>query len=121
MSIDVARIGFSQKEYRGVTVSDGTVKTRHPLALELTYNTLIKNEADAISFGNDILNLRKLDRWNWVCLVADEYYPNLIIGKTITITYPRFGLQNGKNFIIKRVKTNFDSPYAELGLFGPQT
>jgi len=118
--VDASRIAFATSEYRSTVVEDSAVKTRHPLASELVFSSLIKNESDAITFGTTVLGLRKLDRWSWTCLVTRNDYPNLEVGQTITITYPRFSLSAGKNFIVKRLKIDANSPYYELDLFGPQ-
>lgn len=119
--IDVDRITFAQKEFRTTAPQeDSAVLTRHPMATELTFTTLMQNNSDAVAFALEILGLRKLDRWNWACYVNKINYPGLEIGMTITITYPRFGLQAGKNFIIKRLKTDSNALFDELSLFGPQ-
>lgn len=120
MTVDVARIAFSQKEHRSVVSEDAAVKVRHPLAIELTYTTLLKNEADALTFGQSVLDLRKLDRWTWASLINSQAHPDLEIGMTVTLFHTRFGLQNGKNFIVKRLKTIFGSPFYEVNLYGPQ-
>jgi len=121
MTVDVARLTFAQREYRSTKVEDASVLTRHPLATELSYDTLIKNEADAITFGNAVLSLRKLDRWNWLAAVKTENYPNLVIGQTIIVGYPRFNLNSGKNFIVKRIATDSNSVFTQLTLFGPES
>lgn len=121
MAVDVARIAFAQKEYRTApAVEDTAVKTRHPLAVELDYNTLLRSDTDASAFGAIVLGLRKLDRWTWACYINKANYPGLEIGQTITLVYPRFGFDNGKNFIIKRLKTDSNALYDELTLFGPE-
>lgn len=122
MATDVARVAFAQREYRTAPpVEDLTVLARHPLSVELTYNTLLRNETDATTFGTYVLGLRKLDRWTWACYVNKRNYPALEIGQTITVFYPRFGFTTGKNFIIKRLKTDSNAIFDELTLFGPET
>ena len=120
MPVEVARIEFSQKEYRTIEVQDAAILVKHPLAVELNYRTLLANSADATTFGNQVLNLRKLDRWTWACYVKKDNYPTLEIGQTIRLVHPRFGFDAGKNFIIKRVKTDSNAVFDELTLFGPE-
>jgi hypothetical protein len=121
MGADVARIAFAQREYRTTAaIEDPVILARHPLATEMEYNTLFSNEADAVTFGTAVLGLRKLDRWTWSCFVNKENYPNLEIGQTIRVMYPRFGFDAGANFIIKRIKTDANSQLDELNLFGPK-
>lgn len=121
MVADVTRIAFAQREYRTApAVEDTSVLAKHPLALELEYNTLLRAEADAITFGQYVLALRKVDRWTWACFVNKVNYPTIEVGDTLNIVYPRFGLQNGKNFILKRIKRDAGSLFDELTLFGPE-
>jgi hypothetical protein len=121
MGADVARIAFAQREYRTTAaIEDPVILARHPLATEMEYNTLFSNESDAVTFGTAVLGLRKLDRWTWSCFVNKENYPSLEIGQTIRVMYPRFGFDLGKNFIIKRIKTDASSQLDELNLFGPE-
>jgi hypothetical protein len=121
MTVDVTRIAFAQKEYRTTPpIEDLAVQTRHPLAIELEYNTLLQNITDANTFGATVLGLRKLDRWTWACFVAKANYAPFDIGSTITIKYPRFGFNSGANFIVKRVRTDSGALFDELTLFGPQ-
>lgn len=101
-------------------IEDPVILARHPLATEMDYNTLFSIEADAVAFGTAVLGLRKLDRWTWTCFVNKENYSGLEIGQTITVVYPRYGFQDGKNFIIKRIKTDSSGLLDELNLFGPE-
>lgn len=117
--LDIAHVDFARREYRSVMSEDVTVKTKFPLSSELEYNTLISSEADAQNFGDYILDLRKVNRTSWQCLVADKGY-DFDIGDTITLVYPRFGLSGGKNFIVKRLRRAANSQNLELTLFGPQ-
>lgn len=119
MPADIARIAFAQREYRSATSTDAAVKTRHPLATELTYNTFLASESEASSFGTEILDLRKVERMTWSCYVNRQNY-SIEVGDTITLSYPRFGLINGKNFIVKRVKRDSNILYDELTLYGPE-
>lgn len=120
MTADVTRIAFAQREYRYSTVEDLTIRTKHPLADEVEFPTLLTSDVDATAFGNYVLSLRKLDRWTWACYVSRENYPSLEVGQTVTLAYPRFGFSAGKNFIIKRIKVDSGAMYHELTLFGPQ-
>lgn len=121
MTVDVARIAFAQREFRTApAVEDLTVQARHPLSTELEYSTLLRTEEDATTFGLYVLDLRKLDRWTWACYVNKANYRTLEVGQTIMIFYPRFGFNAGKNFIIKRLKTDSNAVFDELTLYGPE-
>lgn len=119
MPTDINRVAFALREYRTVTSEDLSIQTKHPLSAELEFNTFISSEADAQDFADDILELRKVDRDTWTLYVNRQNY-NVELGDTVTITYPRFGLQAGKNFIVKRLKRDSNVLYDEITLFGPE-
>jgi hypothetical protein len=118
--VDITRLAFAQREYRSVTTEDLAVRTRHPLATELSYNTFLANSTDATTFGNSILSLLKLDRYNWSIRVRSTAYPQLAVGDSITVVYPRYGLAAGKKFIVKRIRLDTTSQWTEMTLFGPE-
>lgn len=120
MSVDIARISFATREYRSVIAQDLTIQTKHPLATELEFNTFLSNSVDAAVFGSYLLNLRKLDRFNWYMRILRENY-NFTVGDTITVTHPRYGLSAGKNFIVKRIRNDVNNPWVEVTLFGPES
>jgi len=117
--VDVARVAFALREYRTVVQEDLTVQTKHPLSGEMEFNTLISSSTDATTFASQILGLRKLDRDTWAVAINRQNYA-IELGDTVTIVYPRFGLDTGKNFIVKRLKRDSNVLYEELTLFGPQ-
>lgn len=121
MPVDFARASFAVSEYRKTSArQDPTVKIRDPLATELEFNSLLESEADANALGDYILALRKVNgRNNWNLAVKAGAL-DVEIGDTITVVYPRFGLQDGKNFIVKRIKKAQASLFDEFTLFGPQ-
>ena len=119
MALDLDRVAFAQREYRTVVSEDLAIQTKHPLAVEMEYNTLISSAADAQAFGDSLLALRKLDRDTWSLYINKQNY-DFDVGVTITLVYPRFGLQAGGNFIVKRIKRDSGLLYDELTLFGPQ-
>lgn len=120
MPVDFARVSFSLTEFRKVTQTDASVKTRDPLSTELEFNSLLDSEADATTFASQILDLRKVNGRNDWSLTIRKGAINPDIGDTITIVYPRFGLNAGRNFIVKRMKRSQSSLYDEFTLFGPQ-
>ncbi len=115
----MARVAFAQREYRTVLSEDLTVQQRHPLAVEMEYQTLFSAQADAKAFGDYVLELRKLDRDTWSCAVNKQNV-TVELGDTVTIVYPRFGLQAGGEFIVKGLRRDSSSLYDELVLFGPK-
>jgi hypothetical protein len=121
VSADIDRIVFASREYRKVSVADPDVKTRHPQAIELTYNTLLKEEADAQAFGDYVLGLMSEDNFNWTLRLKRRGYDRAFtVGDTIRVVYPRFGLENGGDFIVKRIRVDTGQPFMDVSLYGPQ-
>src|SRR6478609_6277006 len=110
MPVDMNRVAFAAREYRTTISEDTAIQTKHPLSAELEYNTLLKLSTDAQTFGDEVLALRKLDRDTWAMAVSRQNY-TVELGDTITVTYPRFGLDAGKNFIVKRLKRDSNMLY----------
>jgi hypothetical protein len=118
--IDIARVQFAQNEYRKTPeLVDAALYANDPLSSELEFQTLLATEADALVFRGQIMSLRKLGRNDWKLSVKRDTYL-IAIGDTITLAYPRFGLNLGKNFIVKGRKVDRGSPFETLTLFGPQ-
>lgn len=114
------RVVYSREEYRRTAAaSDAAVLTRDPLSPEVELPTLIRDSDDAVSFRDMLYNLRKLPCGDWTCNIARGVFTGSV-GDTITIVYPRFGLAAGKNFIVKRIRTDLSVLYDAFTLFGPQ-
>ena len=121
MPIDFARATFASTEYRKTTErTDLNVQIRDPLATKLEFNTLLESEADANAFGDMILSMYKVAGRNDWSLLVKKGVLTPQMGDTITVIYPRFGFDVGRNFIVKRIKTSQSSLFDEFTLFGPQ-
>lgn len=117
--VDVDRVGFASREYRTLTREDLNVQTKHPLSVELEFTSYVSSSTDAQTLGDQILNLRKVERDTWAVTVNRQNY-SVELGDTVRVVYPRFGLSGGKNFIVKRLKRDSNSLFDELTLFGPE-
>lgn len=119
MSATLAQILFAATEFRYTSaVSDSLTKSRNPLAVELTMDTLFQNSGAADSLAFEILALRKSGA-DWAMNVVRGQLL-VEIGDTITVVYPRFGLSAGKNFIVKRIRRDASNQYDQFMLYGPQ-
>ena len=120
MSADIDRIVFAAREYRRVSREDATVKSRHPNSTELNYFTYLTEEADAEAFGDYVLELLKHDRFNWTLRIKRRGLDQTFtLGDTIRIFYPRFGLENGGDFIVKRIRLDTAQLFMDVSLYGP--
>jgi hypothetical protein len=119
--VDFNRVSFAISEYRKTGKrQDLSVQTRDPLATELEFSTLLESQQAANAFGDEVLYLRKFHgRNDWVLNIKKGAI-NPEIGDTIVVTYPRFGLQSGKSFIVKRMKRSQAGLFDEFTLYGPK-
>jgi hypothetical protein len=118
--IDIARVQFAQSEFRKTAeLVDPAIYAADPLSSELEFQSLLALEADALTFRQQIMDIRKIGRNDWKLVVKRDTY-DIAIGDTVTLAYPRFGLATGKNFIVKRISRDNSSLYSELTLYGPQ-
>lgn len=115
-----ARVEFITQEYRTHNENDAAIKVLHPLAKKLTLASFFNNEADAEALAEDILAIRKEDRFNWALTLSERMRFNLVLGATYTITHPRFELASGKNFILRGVKWGSNTKTVDALFFGPQ-
>jgi len=89
------------QQWRTVEAVDTTVLNAHLLAREQIYETLLTEEADAQAQADSFQQLRGVKRRPYSFGVAFSRENELLdLGVFIKITHPRFGLSEGKNFII---------------------
>lgn len=108
---------FNQEEYRVITKEDRNIRTLSASADEKTFQSLLVNQADAIEQANRIESLynkqRKLYR-----LSVKELLFRVFIGDTITITLNRFGLNDGRDFLITGISEDAETNITELEVWG---
>lgn len=113
------RAKFS-REYRSVTAEDAGVKDQFPEAIELSFDTVLINEADAQALANHMLTLYGVKR-NLYRLTA-SYGVSLAsaidLGDVVKIYYPRFGLTNGQLFNIHGILYDARAKTVELECWG---
>jgi hypothetical protein len=84
-------------EYASVTAEDATVKTNYSLDSEpIAIDTLLLTESDASDEANRLLDLYKTPRFV-ITFTGKPRLVELILGQAVTLTYPRFGLDSGKD------------------------
>ena len=111
------RRAFTAREFRHVTAEDGSVLTMHPLAGDLEINTLLDGSADASAEASRLLNLYKADRDLFRVRVKTQPFA-LELADTVRLTYPRFGLEAGKEFRVIGLVEDAASNEVELTLWG---
>jgi hypothetical protein len=89
---------YYSREYSTAAVEDAVIRTRHPNAEELTFNTLITNETHAIQLANHLFALYSIQRQIYsVTVHYDGEISALVdLGDVVKLIYPRYGLNQGK-------------------------
>lgn len=96
-SVTPERRGELSKQWKEVTATDASVKTKHPLAPEVIEETLYAFEADAQAEANRRQAMRgtRRDR-NRVTMQLTDATDAVDLGNGGTVTHHRFGLAGGK-------------------------
>lgn len=101
---------------RTVASLDTTVRTRHPEALDPeVMASPLDSESDAQTLANALLDLHKRDR-RPVRIRAKRIGFRFDLGVVVRLTWPRYGLEQGRNFVI--VGSRDDGDTTELTLWG---
>lgn len=100
---DLARKQLVANEFRSATQTDSSVLTKHPLAIALTFNTLLKNQADALAFAANRLALYKVrrDRINFPVSISGGDRGNVELGRTVRVQLDKRGrYHTGVNMLV---------------------
>lgn len=111
---------YYSREYRSVTLENPPIRTQYPEAVELTFDTLLTKEADAIDLANHFQDLYGVQRAVYRVTIGIQCYCGSLVdlGDVVKIIHPRYGLQNGKQFIIIGMQYNAKKSEVELELWG---
>jgi len=111
------RRAFTARDFRHVTAEDGSVLTKHPLAGDLEVKTLLDGNADASTEASRLLNLYKVDRDLFRVRVKTQPFA-LELADTVRLSYPRFGLDAGKDFRVIGLVEDAALSEVELACWG---
>lgn len=97
------------KEWLTVTAADATTKTDYRLDGEPEQiDTYFLTESDANTEATRLLNLFKVPRFI-VSFDGPARLLQLELGQAVTLTYPRFGMENGKSGMVVGLSPDWDS------------
>ncbi|WP_173087380.1 hypothetical protein [Devosia sp. 1635] len=94
------RKAYLATEYREAKADNPAVLVRHPLAPELTVETLLVNAADATAAATRWLSLYGVRRDVIVIPVARENAGAMVLGSTGTVRFGRYGYDQGKPMVV---------------------
>lgn len=107
------------REYRSITVENSSIRAQFPEAVELEFDTLLVNENDATDLANHFMELYGVQRSIYRVTVGIGCACQTIdLGDVVTLEYPRYGLQNGKQFVIIGMQYNAKTFEIEMELWG---
>lgn len=117
MPADPARISQITQPSRAATETDAGVKTLSLGARDVELNSALYEDAAAATEVSRQFDLMKLSR-NIYQVTLFQQNGLLEIGTTITIKYPRFGLQAGKDFMVTGLSEQYGRGITILTLWG---
>ncbi|MFZ5669136.1 MAG: hypothetical protein ACOY4K_06555 [Pseudomonadota bacterium] len=119
-AVDPARRAFLGSEYRAQRAEDPTVKAQFLLSAEASVNTLLTEAADAANEAARRLALHKVPRDFYDVTVNGDLLigANLRLTSVVELTHSRFGLQNGRLFLVLGLRHELARNRVTLTLWG---
>lgn len=106
-------------QYRRKNITDTAVSTRHPLALLLVIDSLLRKISDVTTAFNRLFSVVKTRRDTVDLTVAIEDAPlTLGIGSTGNVITPKLGYANGRKLLLLGYQIKLDERICILRLFG---
>lgn len=115
---DPARAAALAQEYREAVVSNAGVLAAHPLAPELSINTLLVNKADAETEVARRNGLYGVTRYVTSGTVPREDAVGMVLGATVTLAPDRLDLDGGRNMVVIGRQDNYAAETVTLTLWG---
>jgi hypothetical protein len=114
------RRAWLEKATRQSVAEDASVKTAHPLAQEIVYDTVLAGQGYAGPEATRRLNLLKSKRmiYTVVATVDADLLDVIDLGKVGEVQYPRFGLDAGKLLRVIGYEPNWQNNELTLRLWG---
>lgn len=113
---------FYGREYRSVTVENPNpgIVEQFPEAVELVFNTVLNKEGDALQLANLLMGIYGVPRqmYNAVARLTTPLAQAIDLGDTVRVWYNRYGLDNGKDFVITGLRPNPKKVEYELEIYG---
>jgi hypothetical protein len=116
-SVSLARRTYLGSATRQAVASASSVRTAHPLAAQVTVDTLLANQADAQAEADRLLALYSVrrDRLSWPLAADSAPYE---IGQVVSVRLSRFGYGAGKPMLVIGRRDDFSKRTVTLDLWG---
>lgn len=116
--VALADVLWRSQEYRSITVTDQSVKDRHPLAREITLDTALDAAVDAQSLADFMLRLYRVRRDIYEIGLPTEQSGLADLADAVMLRAPRFDLLAGKLFRVIGIAEDLARNRATLTLWG---
>jgi hypothetical protein len=111
---------YYSREYRSVTVTNSSIRDQFPEAVELTFDTVLNRQDDAQQLADELMVLYGAPRqmYKLKAQYTESVAAAIDLGDTVRVTHERFGLDNGKNFVITGMRYDAKAFDVELEIWG---
>lgn len=109
---------FMAEEWRSAVAADATIQTVHPLAPDLSFDSMMTTEADAIAEAQRQLALRGVQRERYRVPVKSALISQVDLSGVLQLQFPRFGLSAGKLFLVIGLDEDYTKSITTLDLYG---
>ncbi|MCE7520317.1 hypothetical protein LZG37_19445 [Halomonas titanicae] len=115
-NIDNARRARMSKQTRRVVATDETVRERHPLAGEITINSVLASYSQSQAVADRVLQLLSVRRDSVKVEALEALLPT--VGGNLTLNTPRQGYGNGRAMRVTGYRLNAQTDELTLNLWG---
>lgn len=109
---------FAELEWRLAVADAPHVKAIHKLAPELTFETYLIHEADALAEAKRRLALHLVKRDRLRVPVKSSLVQQIDLGDVVRVKVNRFGLNDGKSFVVIGLVEDLQTGVSTLDLWG---
>lgn len=109
---------FATEEWRTAVASNDSVKAKHKLSPELTFETYLVAEAAAQAEANRLLALHSVRRERFKVTVKSWMAAPMDLGSVVRLQINRFGLSSGRDFTVIGITENYQTGNTTLDLWG---
>lgn len=118
-SVSNSRRNVLAREFSNEVYENSAIVLKNPISPEIQKNTLIVNQTDALTELNRLTNLYSVNRILYrIELAILDYSPLPKVSDIVNLTFDRFGLQSGKNFVVLGVLYDYPAMKFKLTLWG---
>lgn len=109
---------FLAEERRSAVAADAAVRTVHPAAVALSFDTLLVNEADAIAEAARRLAFYKRRRDRFRVPLRTDFARPADLAAIVSLQYSRFNLASGKRFFVLGIEEDYATGISTLDMIG---